>query len=518
MTFLHPYSKYGLALIMLRENLKSIEEVKSSHLEKYIEDGLSHFRMKSNNDPEIDDILEFHYLNRKEINDFRIKGNPLKGIYLCPNIIANDLKSGNAWSATESVLSKVRTATKLLDTSDKITMGIVPIAGEVNNGTKSKKNAKATLMEIACCAITNTTWIKPCFTHKKRGAKGQLHYIPTCIIPDLNLDAMMEFINLFSIILIKEGINKQSLQKKVYRSSGTKSKFSRPKIYDGNFPDPPKNSAFGILGLLGAIGKMVTEAQYLEQAETVLNSLKGRTLYLISYGTALSVTINHFVIDLAIENKLADITDSIQRTIIIHPFDEKIGKDTRAIESRKELFSLLGSRFLQSFNKASFNDFLSIRAEYESNLTVLFNLFFEKQMGIKREIVDSAMVLGLWLNKVAFIAAKTEADTQKRPDKIRDFKSKILIQLESTVFGSRTPSDILNVIPMAGRLTGLDAPNESNVFINAVLTGEVSFDNAKSILMAYSRIRSTKEQLNSSEDVPTSDNEEENEEFSDDEV
>jgi len=43
MSFLHPFSRYGLALVMLKENLGDLSSISTSMLSKYLESGLSHF-------------------------------------------------------------------------------------------------------------------------------------------------------------------------------------------------------------------------------------------------------------------------------------------------------------------------------------------------------------------------------------------------------------------------------------------------------------------------------------------
>ena len=69
------------------------------------------------------------------------------------------------------------------------------------------------------------------------------------------------------------------------------------------------------------------------------------------------------------------------------------------------------------------------------------------------------------------------------------FKEKTLVELESSVFGARKPAEILNVIVRAGRLSGMDAPADSDTFQEAVLTEEITMDDAKSMLMAFARTR-----------------------------
>lgn len=500
----HPFSRYGEALLMSKENIKSINEITPQMLMKYLENGLNHFRIQTDNNPEVDDYLDFTYITMQTIIANNVKGNPSKGIYLAANIITNDLKANNVWIAVTSLYNKLKQLQQLDGVSETITMGLMPIAGELNNGKKTKTNTKGTLLEAACCAISNTTPLKPYLAFRKKTDKGQ-SYIPTTIIPDIELKDMITFIQFYDLMLNTTINQKKLLQRKIYKNAVEKPKFSRPPIYDGNFPFAPKNSAFGVVGLLGAIGRWAKEAGYSERGKEVLDRLKDKPLYLIQYGKARSVTINHYIIDLAKENKLSDIVFAIQNSWLIYPFDENKPEHKKGIESRKEVFNLFSSRFLELFNKPTFKDFLSVRSEYKTILIELFNTFFMNQMQIRKEVVLSVRELGLWLNKVAYLYGQREAKKEKKPDKVKDYKAKCLMQLESTVFSARKPAEILNVIVIAGRHTGLSAPANSDTFQQAVLTGEISMDDAKSMLMAYARTRNhyeTKDDVTTNTDSP----------------
>ena len=127
------------------------------------------------------------------------------------------------------------------------------------------------------------------------------------------------------------------------------------------------------------------------------------------------------------------------------------------------------------------------------------------QMNIKKEVVQSVRSLGLWLNNVAYKVGDKQIESIKenpkdspeqkeikkkeRDEKVNKIKQKVLVELESSVFGARRPSEILNVIVRAGRLSGMSAPSESVIFQEAVLTGGVEMNDAKSMLMAFARTR-----------------------------
>ncbi len=46
MEFAHPYSRYGLALVMEENNLNKVEELTAQHLKSALIWGLNHFRIK----------------------------------------------------------------------------------------------------------------------------------------------------------------------------------------------------------------------------------------------------------------------------------------------------------------------------------------------------------------------------------------------------------------------------------------------------------------------------------------
>jgi hypothetical protein len=490
MKFTHPYSKYGLAYIMLKKNISDINDITKEALVKHLKIGLSHFRMYSQNNPEIDDILNFEYMPMQYIIDNKQKGSPEKGIYLCPNIITKDIKATNTWTSIFNLIITIENITnneELTKNSGTLTMGIAPIAGEVNNGRKTKSNAKSTLLEVAYCAITNTTPNKPYLAYKDIDNKGKTNFIPTAIVPDLNIFQMKDFIELFEKMSATQ-LSENVLSKKVYKDGKTKPKYSRPKIYDGNFPFAPKSSAFGCLGLLGSIGKWANEAKETIWAERVLDSLKDTPIYLIKYGSATSVTFNHHIIDLAKTDKLSRIVNALYYSEIISD-GRRPNSPQKEVKTKYSLFDLFTARFLQFIDKPSFKEFLSIRTQYKTEVTELLILFFEKIMNIRPEIVQSAKDLGLWLNYVAYKVAKQETEG-KSFDDFKKAKAKILVELESSAFSSKSSTALLSqTLTRAGRLSGMDAPATSDEFMQATANGEISLDDAKNLITAFSRLR-----------------------------
>lgn len=491
MNFTHPLSRYGLAYIMQREEaLNSPADITKEILIKHLIDGLNHFRTQPTNvspDRDVDSFIEYTFMPMQYILDNNQKGNPKIGIYLCPNIITSDEKAHNCWNGVRSLISLlelVQNKEELFTKTTKLTMSLAPIAGEVNNGKRNKENVSGTLFEAACCAIATTTPRKPSLAAELK---------PTCIIPDLSADDdelvdMVEFINLFERMytsstedLMKADITKTSQTNK----KKTDNLFRRPKLFHGNFPDAPPNSAFGSVGLLASIGRWAYKYGETERGRKVLESLKDTPLYLISYGNASSLTFDHFIIDLAINNELDKIINAIYWSRI-H------SEGIRSYDNPKyQLFDMLSNRFLQQFNRPSFIDFLSTRAEYRQDIIPLFNTFFLNKMNVPQPVVESVRELGLWLNSVAYFSVKEETRKDKsKKEETRKEKAKTLIELESSVFSARSPAELMKVIVQAGRLVGMDAPANSDIYLTAVLTGEIPrLEDAKMMLMAFARIR-----------------------------
>jgi len=111
---------------------------------------------------------------------------------------------------------------------------------------------------------------------------------------------------------------------------------------------------------------------------------------------------------------------------------------------------------------------------------------------IDPEIVISARKLGRWLNQVAYFAAKREVNNSPSNywEEIRKAKSKVLIELESSTFSAKTGDALIaQAITRAGRISGMDAPEGSALFMEKTSSGELALENAKNLLIAFSRLK-----------------------------
>lgn len=485
MIAVHPYIRYAQALIMYENDLNDCDKITSAQIISEVEKGLNSFRLQPVQTIEGKDKVKFDFVRIE-------KGNPKKGLFLAPNVMSKDKFSRFIWKEGNNLLSELvkDSVNKLYD----ISMSVAPVAGEYLsfslNGNIGRGNPKVSILEQGLSIVTTLTPNKPCLQYRI-DKKGMPEMFNICIIPDLPINELKNFVRLFKWMLKTGTANDLMYGNVVATTSGKGSnekiiyEAKRPLIYKGNFPNPPRSSALGSVALLGAIGEFAKQSQYSEQAKSVLESLKDTTMYLIKYGGATTFTFNHYVIDLAKEGKLRSIIDSLY-------YSKLYNQDKRTSTNNEyQKFDLFTSRFLQLFNHAAFKDFLAFRAEYPNEVTILFNTYFIKMEKIDPKIVLSARALGKWLNKVAYFTAKTEVKegASNYWEELRRVKSKTLIELESSTFSAKSGDALIaQAITRAGRISGLDAPESAALFMEKTASGELPLENAKNLLIAFSRL------------------------------
>lgn len=218
---------------------------------------------------------------------------------------------------------------------------------------------------------------------------------------------------------------------------------------------------------------------------------------------------SHSIIRLAERGKLRRIVDSLY---YVELYKEGRRSTSNAFEYQK--FDLFASRFLQIFNRPAFKDFLAFRAEYPHDIELLLNTYFSDMEKIDKEIVTSAKKLGNWLNSVAYSSAKKEVGTSNWDNLIKA-KAKVLVELESSVFSAKSGDALIAyTITRAGRLSGFDAPTEASLFMEKAASGELPLEQAKNLLIAFSRLKS---KIEETDKVTSNDNQSiENEEMTED--
>lgn len=497
----HVYLKYAIALLMEEHGLQTEQDITFKEIKEELEKGLNAFSVKPTGD--------YHGQAKVQYDFTKEKNDAKKYIFLAPNTIASEMKASNLYNAVYKTCSEENVD---LLKAYKISQSEVPTSGEFNNfsdsGNIGRGKPSATVFDQCLALITSTTALKPCLQYKS-GA-GKISMDNTCLLPDLDITDLQKFIKLFKRIRIQK-LDSSLMVGKVKCEKGKTLRYipKRPNIFNGNFPNAPHSSALGSIALLGAIGEMTKEKDVSELANKVLESLKDCNFYAIKYGDASVFSFSHSIIRLAERGKLRRIVDSLYYAEL---YKEGRRSTSNAFEYQK--FDLFASRFLQIFNRPAFKDFLAFRAEYPHDIELLLNTYFSDMEKIDKEIVTSAKKLGNWLNSVAYSSAKKEVGTSNWDNLIKA-KAKVLVELESSVFSAKSGDALIAyTITRAGRLSGFDAPTEASLFMEKAASGELPLEQAKNLLIAFSRLKS---KIEETDKVTSNDNQSiENEEMTED--
>lgn len=498
----HPYITYAKALFAETYNLNSISEIDSKLIKEQISVGLNHFRVQPAELFENKKYIKYLYSKIE-------RGNTDNGIFLAPNIITTDMLAKNTWKASSNIIKKLNDT--LFEKAEKVTMALSPLSGEFLSFSQKRGigrgTPKSSLFDMALSIVTTLTPFKPCMQDKGSNI---------AIIPDLQLEEMIDFIRFFKDMLSHKTSSELFIGRVKKETKGNKKnpvinyKPLRPLLFKGNFPNPPKSIALGGIALLATIGEFAKESKYSKLAKRVLNSLKETTMYLIKYGDAHTFTYNHYIIELAKSSNLRQVVDSIYYSKLYNQPDNARW-DYKNTEYQK--FDLFTARFLQLFNSPSFKDFLAFRAEYPYQLEILFNTYFIKMEKIDSKIVSSARQLGKWLNQVAYFTAKAEIkeDSPNYWEKLREVKAKVLIELESAAFSAKSGDALMaQVITRAGRLSMMDVPSEADLFIESSMNGKLTLEQSKNLVIAFSRLsnKSEKEEIKKEQNQSSENNKE----------
>ena len=499
----HVYLKYAIALLMEEHGLQTEQDITFKEIKEELEKGLNAFSVKPTGD--------YHGQAKVQYDFTKEKNDAKKYIFLAPNTIAPEMKASNLYNAVYKTCSEENVD---LLKAYKISQSEVPTSGEFNNfsdsGNIGRGKPSATVFDQCLALITSTTALKPCLQYKS-GA-GKISMDNTCLLPDLDITDLQKFIKLFKRIRIQK-LDSSLMVGKVKCEKGKTLRYipKRPNIFNGNFPNAPHSSALGSIALLGAIGEMTKEKDVSELANKVLESLKDCNFYAIKYGDASVFSFSHSIIRLAERGKLRRIVDSLY---YVELYKEGRRSTSNAFEYQK--FDLFASRFLQIFNRPAFKDFLAFRAEYPHDIELLLNTYFSDMEKIDKEIVTSAKKLGNWLNSVAYSSAKKEVGTSNWDNLIKA-KAKVLVELESSVFSAKSGDALIAyTITRAGRLSGFDAPTEASLFMEKAASGELPLEQAKNLLIAFSRLKSKIEETDKETSNDNQSIENENEEMTED--
>ncbi len=506
----HPYIKYAVAIIMEKCGYQSISDITDKDIVNELEACLNTFCLEYG---KIENGYAMFDYTDKEPNWTKKKLETISNVILSPHVATSDAKG--LYDKISVVRDKVRTNGK---STGILYASILPTAKKylqlTDKGNISRKDTRLFNKDIAYIMITTLTPNKPC---SSKWDKGKKVFVNTCIIPDISIEATKDFVAIFNRLQIQktEGILKGKA-----RNKGGKNEVERPLIYSGNYPNAAKSPYLQSLSVLGYIGEQAKQEEYSSKAHKVLKELEMNPVILVDStpGSELASIIhyNHFIIELAKEGSLHKIIDSLYYTRFYkykglkRNEKESLYKAYTIDEKEKDIeyekFDYYTSKFLTLFNHYSFNEFLSCRAEYLSEIRTLLIIYFNKMEHISKGIIESAESLGAWINRSAFNAALSDEapgkswpevkENEKTKRNIEEKKYKFLTSLESSIFSATdNTSMIANIIAQVGRLSSSDAPNTAVPFIKAVMEPSITLPAAKNLLIAFSRVYSKNESL-----------------------
>lgn len=480
--FDHPYPRYGLAVTLVQEGVGTDWESFLDNPElllqmagPVVEEGLNYFRLHTSDD--LDDATELRY-RRISNEELETSGQKASGGYfIAPHVVIKDRSARYLIKEARDFLEELDEGLDP-EKSTELKRSFAPFTTKLNEGTATLSNPKASKLESIFSLVASLTPVKPA---------AQVEFTNQVMIPDLDLQGMVRFVQLFRDMKSSELEDPLTLE----RPEGSNRK--RPPVFDGNYPDAPQSSAFGPVGLMGAMGEWARRAERFSEVEPVLEKMAGSPVYLVSYDGNLmrQEYIGHHAARLAQEHNLPAVLDSLYRVRFYNPDDNDPDSNTR-----KNFFRMAG-RFLQLYTQPAFRDFLAFRVQYDSILSPIFTDFFMNTQELDSDIVRSAREYGSYLNYVAYLIGKKEVEENKEKEgggtgrDLDEAKARALAQMESTALSARRPSALfaqLNV--MAGRQVNRDVPAEAERLIEAVNTGEIDFDVAKDLVLAYMRLRS----------------------------
>lgn len=490
--FEHPYPRYGLAAVLYHADVRSVvpetipEKAELAELAaKFISDALHKYRLHTEDKP-IDDAdtdLRFGYLKADELATKKSAGQDSANFYyLAPHIATGDTSANRLIGEAKKMIKKLSKG-KGLDKTVQLKRSFSPFTTKINEGSKTLSNPKATLLQAGFTMAATLTHYKPA---------AQLDFKNQVIIPDLPLNDLLLFIDLF------EKMSSFETDNLYVRELKAGNKNYRPPLFSGNYPNAPNTPVFGPVGLVGAMGVWAKRKKVFAQMDKVLGRLVTNPIYLVSYEASLfkQIHLGHHVARLAKEQNLPKAINGLYYTEFYNPEHNKRNNPTRL------LFLDMASRFLQHYSKSAFKDFLAFRLQYPHSFSPILEDYFMNEENISKEIIESARVYGSYLNYVAYLIGKNEAENKQTGKNEFEAKARVLAQLESTTMSCKTSTELfarLNV--QAGRMSNRDVPEGASEFMEATNTGRISIDTAKQLILAYMRLKG--ENLANSEDEPS---------------
>ena len=497
--FDHPYPRYGLAAALVQAGVgrewKTLLDQPDALLDAAqdaIRDGLQRFRIHTSGDLDSDRELQYRWLSNEELETGGQKAED--GYYIAPHVVINDRNSRYLIREARSTLDELQDEGAVdPQASVKMKRSFAPFTSKLNQGTKTLSEPKSTKLEAVFSLVAALTSMKPA---------AQVDFTNQVMIPDLDLEGLIRFVRLFRSMRDKETGESLTLNR------SEESNRKRPPLFDGNYPDAPGSSAFGPVGLMGAIGQWAERAGRLADARPVLDKMAGNPVYLVSYdgGLMRQEFVGHHAARLAEEHDLPSVIASLYRARFYNEDDNRLDSTNR------QRFFRMAGRFLQLYTQPAFRDFLSFRVQYDRVFSPILTDYFMSEQAIDADIVQSARAYGAYLNDVAYHIARQEVEENEEQEgggtgrNLYEAKTRALAQLESTAMSARRPSALFAQLNVdAGRQSNRDVPAAAERFLEATNAGEIDFDTAKDLVMAYMRLRSENGSENTQSDDDDSD-------------
>jgi len=482
--FDHPYPRYGLAAALVQADMdrewETLLDQPGALLDAAraaIRDGLQRFRVHTSGDLDTDRELQYRWLSNDELETGGQKA--ADGYYIAPHVVINDRNSRYLIREARSTLDELQGEGDVdPQASTKMKRSFASFTSKLNQGTKTLSEPKSTKLEATFSLVAALTPLKPA---------AQVDFTNQVMIPDLDLEGMIQFIRLFRRMKDTETGEFLTLS----RSEDSNRK--RPPLFDGNYPDAPGSSAFGPVGLMGAMGQWAKRAGRLADARPVLEKMAGNPVYLVSYdgGLMRQEFVGHHAARLAEEHDLPAVIASLYRAQFYND------DDNRPDSTNRQRFFRMAGRFLQLYTQPAFRDFLAFRVQYDRVFSPILTDYFMSEQDIDTDIVRSARAYGAYLNDVAYHIARQEVEENEEKDgggtgrNLYEAKTRALAQLESTAMSARRPSALFAQLNVdAGRQSNRDVPAAAERFLEATNAGEIDFDTAKDLVLAYMRLRS----------------------------
>ncbi|MEM7574053.1 MAG: hypothetical protein AAF433_14190 [Bacteroidota bacterium] len=496
---LHPYVRYGIATALVDWNQNteayfnpSSEQDWKDLAVKALTRAKTGLLLKGQPDSSISDQAIFRDIAGQNLNPGKKNKQSAEfGVYVAPHV----LTSQNAAGIATEIKGLIKALQRDKETrSYELKRSFSPLIAKINAGRGSMSNPKEDLLVAAFTAICTATKRKAAALDYQNGDNLGL-------IPDLPLcDEKSQLTGpLYNYLLLLERLqnNRTKSDLKSGKYDPDKEKYSRPKIFQGNFAGAIKNVNLGSIALVAALGKWVQENRALQPEDAVIGEkvialLSRRPFYLVSYAGTSQQAFSHHLVPATIQGHLhAALRDILKIEILGLTAAQKYSSP------KWELLRMYLDRFLQFFRPSDLSNFLSIRATYPSSYYLIFKTYLMEVEQFKPEFIESAMAFGKAINSAAYAGAQAEVQDDKKKKlkaeqtrNVYEHKARILNQLESYIRGAESKLALLSSIStVIGRISGYDIPTEARLFETEFLTNNsISLQQGQQLLIIAMRL------------------------------